>query len=112
MMFNLAFGLNFVVLLLGMQSTRRLPEEFKEYNKQSIYSNLTDEVSDDIVKAIYCKPFFSRYSAWNFNGIVWWDDEIGYWCIEISKYKEYQSSYIAETLDELIHEVKSIHGDQ
>ncbi|MBD0288652.1 MAG: hypothetical protein ICV79_25005 [Flavisolibacter sp.] len=94
-----------------METTTRLPEDFKEYNKQSLYSNLDRELRYDIAKAIKGQRMFSRFSAWDFNGLIWWDETLGYWCCEVSKYRKYVATHANESLEALIEEVQARRGN-
>ncbi len=70
--------------LRSMESTIRIFSDFKEYNNNALYSNLEEKIRYDIAKAIKGERMFSRFAAWNFNGIICWHDELGYWCCEIA----------------------------
>ena len=93
-----------------MKCELRMPPDFKEYPGDPIASNLERSIDLEIATSIKGKPLFSRYSAWHFNGIIWWEDKLGYWCGEVWVYKEYVASYLAETLDELTGEMNAEHG--
>jgi len=51
-----------------------------EYSGDTIISNLTGQIDLEIELKIKSTNYLSRYSAWNFNGRIWWNDELGYWC--------------------------------
>ena len=93
-----------------MKTEIRLPINFKEFPGFPIISNFDNSINAEIETAIKNKALFSRYSAWNFNGIVWWHDELGYWCAEVWVHRKYLVSYLAENLEELANEINDEHG--
>jgi hypothetical protein len=93
-----------------MKSDIRLPSNFLEYSGDPIVSNIDNEIKTEIEIEIKNKPLFSQYTAWNFNGLIWWHDELGYWAAEVWVFKKYTASYIAETLEELANEIDLEHG--
>ena len=94
-----------------MKSELRLPTDFKEYPGDAIVSNLDNSINPEIEEAIKSKPLFSRYSAFHFNGIIWWNDNIGYWCGEVWVLKKYVASYLAENLSALADEINFHRGN-
>ncbi|MFS4474709.1 hypothetical protein [Chryseobacterium sp. T20] len=56
------------------------------------------------------KNYCAEFTASNFHGLVWWNDELGYWCVEIWQDRVYKSSYMAERLEDLIQEVQTTYG--
>ena len=101
---------SFCFLYLSMKAEIRKPQSITEYPGNAIISNLTNQIDQQIAAAIKSTNFFSRYAAWNFNGIIWWNDELGYWCAEIWRFNNYVASYLAETLEELAHEIDGIYS--
>lgn len=93
-----------------MKCTLRCPYHFTKYNEDAIVSNFLGAVDKDIEAAIKGKPFYSSYAAWHFNGIIWWNDEIGYWCGSVITFMQYQASYLAETVEELALEMNADYG--
>ncbi|MDB5156148.1 MAG: hypothetical protein JWR50_855 [Mucilaginibacter sp.] len=94
-----------------MKTEIRKPRNLNEYPGDAIISNLTNQIDQQIATVIKGNNYFSRYAAWNFNGIVWWNDELGFWCAEVWKFNNYVASYLAESLEELAKEIDSIHSD-
>jgi len=82
----------------------------REYPDDAIISNLTGLINQEIEQKIKGSDYFSRYSAWNFNGRIWWNDEIGYWCCEVWQYNNYVATYLADNLQDLAHEVDNKYG--
>lgn len=93
-----------------MKTTLKVPLDFLPFSDEPVISNLTGEVNVVIAEAIKNKKLFAYYTAWNFHGIIWWDDRIGYWIAEISVLRKYAGSYLAETLNELAREITTLHG--
>lgn len=95
----------------SMKAEFRLPSNYSEYLGEPIISNIDNKIMDEIEIAIKNKPLFSRYSALDFNGKIWWHDELGYWAAEVWVFKKYIATYIAESLNELANEVDHEHGN-
>ena len=57
-----------------MDDTTRLPKNFSEYSGEEIMSNCDGLIIEQTANEIKEKELFSRYSGWNFNGLVWWQD--------------------------------------
>lgn len=83
----------------------RLPENFIEFDGEEIMSNCDKEIVESTAKAIKGKELFSRYSGWNFNGIVWWDKIYSKWCCEIWCYGSWQDTIVADELQDIMDEV-------
>ena len=54
---------------------------------------------------------YSRYAGYDFNGLVWWEDKLGYWAVEIWQYKEYKATIAGEYFDELVREIQELYGN-
>jgi hypothetical protein len=93
-----------------MKAEIRMPRHLIEYSGDALITNLTGKIDQDIELKIKGSNHFSRYSAWNFNGLVWWNDELGFWRIEVWQYNNYVATYLADTLEELANEVDRIYG--
>ncbi|MBX3242281.1 MAG: hypothetical protein KIT80_14940 [Chitinophagaceae bacterium] len=93
-----------------MKCEIRLPADFKEYQGDVVVSNLDDSINPEIEAAIKNKPLFSRYAAYHFNGIIWWNDKLGYWCGEVWVLRQYVAFYLAENLSLLADEMNFHHG--
>lgn len=61
-----------------MKVDLRIPKEFVLFQKGSIFSNFDNEVGHNVVSRIAGKNYFAEFTAKNFHGLVWWDDELGY----------------------------------
>ena len=94
-----------------MKAELRLPETYTEYIGNALISNLNGVIDKDIEEAIVGKALFSRYAAWNFNALIWWDDKIGFWCGEVWQFRKYQATFLAETLEALAAEIDQLFGD-
>ncbi|MGK6342533.1 hypothetical protein ACMGDK_09855 [Chryseobacterium sp. DT-3] len=91
----------------------RIPETFKLYsNNGPLYSNFDNELNLEVADEIWNKPLIAEFIAYNFHGLVWWDDKLGYWCIEILQNKLYKGTYISEELSFLVDEVQNVFGKE
>jgi len=95
-----------------MKAAIRLPDSFTEYRSDSIFSNLTNETDYQVAKAIKYKPLSAALTAWDYFGVVWWNDDIGYWCAEIWQFNKYKATHISEFLENLIQEIREEHGNK
>ena len=91
-----------------MGSALRIPESFLEYEGEEIMSNFDGAIVSETAEAIKGKELFSRYSGWNFNGKVWWQNNL--WNCEVWCYGSFQKTFNAETLDEIMSDVCSEYG--
>ncbi len=94
-----------------MKTELRLPSDCKEYYGDTLISNFDHLIDVEFETAIKNKPLFSRYAALYFNGKIWWNDKLGYWCVEVWALNKYVASYISEKLDELANEMDLHHGE-
>lgn len=95
-----------------MKAELRLPANFTPFKSDGIFSNLTDEIDYEVAEAIKYKPLSAALTAWDYFGVVWWNDGIGYWCIEIWQFNKYIATYISEGLENLIQEIRDEYGDK
>lgn len=84
------------------------PADFTEY-PDAIMSNFDREIDYKVAEQIKSKPFFSQYSAWNFCGYVWWQNEK--WHCEIWTHHAIRETISADTLPEIMNEACSKYGD-
>lgn len=91
-----------------MKGQVHLPIDFELYDEKDDDIFLWDdygEIKEDVKDAIYLKPFFSHlFIDDGLYCIVWWNDELGYWCGETYVSWDYVHTYIYESLDELADE--------
>jgi hypothetical protein len=82
-----------------------IPPDFELYSDKDDDIFLVDEygeVKEHVKEAIYLKPLFTHlYADGGTYCVVWWNDELGYWCGEIYVNWEYEDTYIYESLEEL-----------
>ncbi|MNI82440.1 hypothetical protein D3C87_1143310 [compost metagenome] len=64
----------------------------------------------DIANEILNKPLIAEFIAYHFHALIWWNDKLGYWCVEVSQNNLYKGSFISEDLSSLIDEVQNIFG--
>lgn len=94
-----------------MKAEIRIPENFKLYSiKGPLYSNFDNELNMEIANEILNKPLIAEFIAYHFHGLIWWNDKLEYWCVEVSQNNLYKGSYISEELPFLISEVQNIFG--
>lgn len=91
-----------------MGSASRIPESFLEYDGEEIMSNFDGAIVLETAEAIKGKELFSRYAGWNFNGKVWWQNNL--WNCEVWCYGSFQKTFNAETLNEIMSDVCSEYG--
>lgn len=84
------------------ESGIRLPDYFTPYKSDTIFSNFTDEIDYLVAEEIKYKPLSAPLTAWDYFGLVWWNDDIGYWCVEIWQFNKYKTTHISEHLEDLI----------
>ena len=85
----------------------RLPERFSEFDDE-IMSNFDGQIDLKTVDKIKGKDLFSRYSARNFNGIVWWQSDK--WFCEVWRYHSFNETFICDTLEEIMEEASLKYG--
>ncbi|MCS3531225.1 hypothetical protein [Chryseobacterium sp. JUb7] len=93
-----------------MKVDLRIPKKFVIYQKWSVFSNFDNEVDYNVASWIQGKNYCAEFTASNFHGLVWWNDELGYWCVEIWQDRVYKSSYMAERLEDRIQEMWATYG--
>ena len=85
------------------------PNDFElfEHEKYDVFLWDADgRVIPEVKEAIYLKPLYSHlFFNEDLYCIVWWNDELGYWCAELYVHWDYVVTYICETLEELRAEV-------
>ncbi len=90
----------------------RIPDDFQPYGgfDDNIMSNFDHVVNHEVANAIKGKPFYASYSGWNFNGSVWWQNEM--WHCEIRAYWSYRETISAKTPEELMESVCEKYGSE
>jgi hypothetical protein len=91
-----------------MGSATRMPESFSEYNGDELMSNFGREIDKETEQAIKGKELFSRYAGWNFNGLVWWQDNK--WLCEVWCYGSWRETFACDTTEEIMEEVSDEYG--
>lgn len=86
----------------------RLPEGFIEYDGEQLMSNYDGIINENAASEIKDNLLFSRYSGWNFNGKVWWDNN--QWNCEVWQHHEYMETVSHLTLPEIMTEVSDKYG--
>lgn len=91
-----------------MDTQFRLPEKFTEYDGEAIMSNFDGQIDKDVATEIKGKKLFSRYSGWNFNGKVWWQNDL--WHCEVWCYQSWRQTVSCDTLEQIMEEVMQEYG--
>ena len=86
----------------------RLPDDFTEHDGNAVLSNLDRGVDESVMEEIKGKELFSRYAGWNFNGLVWWQNK--QWHCEVWRYRSYNETFSADTLEEIMTLVSDKYG--
>ena len=75
-------------------------------------SNFDHMIDKGFLEALQAEPakVFGRHAGWNFNGIVWYEDNFFY--EEVWHYKEYQETFSADSLEELMEDVNDKWGSE
>ena len=92
----------------NMNDNYRMPKDFYEFQGEGIMSNYEREINQEIAEAIKGKNMFSRYSGWNFSGLVWWEN--GEWFCEVFTYGFFQETFVGDTLQEIMDLVSNSYG--
>lgn len=84
----------------------------EEFNKvhNDVMSNFDGIIDREIESRLKSENVHAGYSAWNFHGNVWYQDE-RFHC-EIWRYQCYTETISAETLEEIMSEANEKHGFQ
>lgn len=94
-----------------MKAKIRLPNDFKLLKKEgSLYSNFDKEINFEVLNKLIGQPLAGEYSARNFHGLFWWDDTLGYWCIEIWQKRFFIETHMSENITDLIKEIQNTYG--
>lgn len=94
--------------MLESNTQLRIPDDFDEYHGEEIMSNFDYTIISETENAIKGQKLFSRYSAMNFNGIVWWENDL--WHCEVWRFKSYQQTFSSESLKGIMNDVSSEYG--
>jgi hypothetical protein len=89
-----------------------MPASFKEYEGEAIGRNVDLSISYKTAEAIWNKPLFSRYAAKEFEGKVWWNAELRYWCMEIWVSERHEATFLSEALIDLINNANQEFGNR
>lgn len=82
------------------------PEDYTEISLGM--SNFDHEVDEGFAEALRAGKVFGRHSAWEFNGLVWWDGA-QYW-EAVYRYHDWRATYATDSLEELMQWVNDDWG--
>ena len=91
-----------------MNNTTRMPTVFTEFEGEGLMSNFDREINQKTKKAIKGKNIYSRYAGWNFNGLVWWQNNN--WNCEVWQYKTWMETITCKSLEAIMKEVSNEYG--
>jgi len=74
------------------------------------YSSFDNELNCKVAAAIQNTALVADMTATNYHGLVWFSDELGYWCIEIWQNNMFVQTHLADDLEELICEIRLEYG--
>jgi hypothetical protein len=77
---------------------------------ERVMSNFDHEIDKDAARHLRDEEVFSRYSGWNFNGLVWWDRVADEWKCEVWTYGNPRAVVGAFTLEEIMQKVSDKFG--
>ena len=84
----------------------RLPDDFEEIELGM--SNCDGSIDEGFAEALKNKKVFGRYSAWDFNGLVYWLN--GKFNTDVWVYGNYRETFSEETLKELMASANAEYG--
>jgi len=87
----------------------RIPQDYEEYS-EDVMSNFDHEIDEVVAKHIKNKKLFASYPGWNFYGKVWYKHK--QWNCEVWTYKSYNTTFIADTLREIMDNVSWEYGHE
>jgi hypothetical protein len=79
-----------------------MPAHLKEISPPAGMSNFDNEIDEGVEEALKAGDWYCHHAAWDFNGLVWYDAELGMFIEEIWRYKTQVGTYQAPTLRELM----------
>lgn len=88
----------------------KVPVNFVELPTDDTIIDFAGNVNLEIADKIRHTSFFSQYPAFDFRGIVWWHDELGYWAIQVSQLGAYRETLLGTYLDEIVKAIRSRYG--
>jgi hypothetical protein len=89
-----------------------IPAFFKEYEGEPIGRNSDLSIAYKTVDAIKNKALFSRYAAKEFDGKVWWNKELKYWCMEIWVSEKHEATFLSEAIVDLLNNANLEFGNR
>jgi hypothetical protein len=75
-------------------------------------SNFDHTVDDGLAEKLKSGKNWADYSAWNFHGRIFWDNNKEQFGCEIRQYRALMEIIFADTLEEIMEEVSCKYGDQ
>ena len=92
----------------SMDTPIRLPENFSEYDGDTLMSNYDNRIEKEIANSIKGKELYGHYSAWDFSGRVWWQND--QWRCEVWCYQSWRQTVSCDTLEQIMEEVMQEYG--
>jgi len=91
-----------------LDKNTRIPESYTEYCGECIMSNFDGLIVEETANFIKGRDLLSGYSAWNFYGKVWFQEDS--WLCEVWCNGSWKESFVCETLEGLMEEVSGKYG--
>jgi hypothetical protein len=88
----------------------KMPKDYEAWNGLAGMSNRGVSIDDGCEAALKSGKVFAVHSAWDFNGVFWWDAERKVFVEEVYRYHVHAGTHEAETLEELMRIVNEEHG--
>ncbi len=85
-----------------------LPKDFTEFEGEELMSNFDGQIEQATADAIKGEKLFSRYAGWNFNGLVWWQEDT--WNCAVYCYGSLNKIVSEESLEEIMETVSEEFG--
>lgn len=78
------------------------------YEAEEVMSNIDYSIDREVEKELLNEDCYAQYSAYNFCGYVWHQDD-KFYC-EVWRYNSYVETFEGDTLEEIKEDVSSEYG--
>lgn len=77
---------------------------------ESVYSNLSNELDDNVVGELEKGDCYAQHAAWDYNGTVWFDVATATWYEDIWRYQVMVEQFTADTIMGVIQQAIDEYG--
>lgn len=77
-----------------------------------VMTNFDHSIDDKIVNYLKNEEVTATYSAYNFNGQVWWNRTKNLWSCEVWQYRQHVNTLHAESLRNIMDEACKLYGSR